>query len=150
MFLGGSLWEIKVNDVIQNRLLCLWFNSTLFLFQVLTERKETRGGWIWLDNYVLGEFMMPNFSRLSKNEVEILLKAFDNYGGTSMPSLLKQLRENHPARNEIDRAFLQLLGMNVKEIDPFLSELYRVIAREINTLREVMAEGRPQQEDDLK
>jgi hypothetical protein len=94
--------------------------------------------------------MMPNFSRLSKNEVEILLKAFDNYGGTSMPSLLKQLRENHPARNEIDRAFLQLLGMNVKEIDPFLSELYRVIAREINTLREVMAEGRPQQEDDLK
>jgi hypothetical protein len=63
---------------------------------------------------------------------------------------LKQLRENHPARNEIDRAFLQLLGMNVKEIDPFLSELYRVIAREINTLREVMAEGRPQQEDDLK
>lgn len=150
MFFGGSLWEIKVNDATQNRLLCLWFNSTLFLFQVLTERKETRGGWIWLDNYVLGEFMMPNFSRLSKNEVEILLKAFDNYGGTSMPSLLKQLRENHPARNEIDRAFLQLLGMNVKEIDPFLSELYRVIAREINTLREVMAEGRPQQEDDLK
>jgi len=150
MFFGGSLWEVKVNDDTQSRLLCLWFNSTLFLFQVLTERKETRGGWLWLDNYVLNEFMMPDFSRLPKKELEILLNVFDDHGKTSMPNLLRQLQEKHPAKNEIDRAFLELLGMNVKEIGPFLSELYDIVAREISTLREVMAEGRTQQEEDQK
>jgi len=146
MFFGGSLWDIEIEDDTQNKLLCLWFNSTLSLFEVLTERKETRGGWIWLDNYVLSEFTIPNFARLSKHEVEGLLKVFNEYAKTSMPSLLEQLKGNNPVRGEIDRAFLRLLGMPANEIDGFLSKLNAVVAREINTLKEVMAEGRPQEE----
>jgi type I restriction-modification system DNA methylase subunit len=149
MFFGGSLWDIEIKDDAQNKLLCLWFNSTLSLFQVLTERKETRGGWIWLDNYVLSEFTIPNFARLSKHEVERLLKVFDKYGKTSMPNLLEQLQKNNNVRGEIDRAFLQLLGMSAKEVAGFLGNLYTVVAREISTLKEVMAEGRPQREEDL-
>jgi len=142
MFFGGSLWDIEIRDDLQNKLLCLWFNSTLSLFEVLTERKETRGGWIWLDNYVLSEFTIPDFTRLSRNEVEGLLNVFDKYGKTSVPSLLEQLQENHHVRDEIDRAFLYLLGMPEKEMDGFLNRLYTVAAREINILKRVMAEGR--------
>lgn len=148
MFFGGSLWDIKIKDDVQNKLLCLWFNSTLSLFQVLTDRKETRGGWIWLDNYVLSEFTIPNFAKLSKNEVERLLKIFDKYGKTAMPNLLEQLQESNAVRGEIDRAFLQLLGMGANEIDGYLSKLYAVVAREIGTLKEVMAEGRTQHGED--
>ena len=149
MFFGGSLWNIKIKDDVQNKLLCLWFNSTLSLFQVLTERKETRGGWIWLDNYVLSEFTVPSFAKLSNQDVDRLLETFDKYGKASMPSLLEQLQENNDVRRKIDRTFLQLLGMPTKEIDAFLDILYTVLAREIGTLKEVMAEGRPQQEEDL-
>jgi hypothetical protein len=38
------------------------------------------------------------------------------------------------------------LDMPVNEIDGFLSKLNVVVAGEISTLKEVMAEGRPQQE----
>lgn len=149
MFFGGSLWNVEIKDDIQNKLLCLWFNSTLNLFQVLIERKETRGGWIWLDGYVLREFTIPDFTKLSRQEGDELLETFDKYGKISMPNLLEQLQTKNNVRKEIDRIFLQLLGMPKEEIDDFLDVLYVVLTREIRTLKEVMAEGRPLEEEDI-
>ncbi len=148
MFFGGSLWNIELKDITQNKLLCLWFNSTLNLFQVLIERKETRGGWIWLDNYVLTEFAMPDLTALPKNECEKLLNIFESLGETDMPSILTQLQEKNLNRMRIDKAFLHILGMPEKETAAFLNELYNVITQEISMLREVMAEGNPHREAD--
>jgi type I restriction-modification system DNA methylase subunit len=147
MFSGGSLWTVELKDDTQNKLLCLWFNSTLNLFQVLTERKETRGGWIWLDDYVLREFSMPNLTKLSKEEESTLLQTFSLYGKTEMPSLLEQLETKSITRREIDREFLLLFGMPDAQVDTFLDRLYSILTQEIAVLKEVMTEGREPEEE---
>lgn len=141
MFLGGSFWSVEIEDDVQSRLLCLWFNSTLNLFQVLIERKETRGGWIWLDSYVLKDFTLPDFTKLSERDVGEMLEVFNKLGKNPKPSLSEQLETKNEMRREIDRIFLQLLGMPKKGIDGFLNKLYEVLSREIRTLKDVMAEG---------
>jgi hypothetical protein len=142
MFIGGSFWNLVIKEEVQNKLFCLWFNSTINLFQVLTERKEQRGGWIWLDDYVMREFTMPNLTKLSDEEVDMLLAVFQKYGKTPLPNLLEQLEKRDFVRREIDRAFLRLLGMPEKEISVFLERLYDILAREIGMLKTVMAEGK--------
>lgn len=146
MFFGGSLWEADIEDDAQNRLLCLWFNSTLNLLQVLTERKETRGGWMWLDDYILRDFVMPDLANLTQKEISTLLEAFSRCGKKSLPSILEQLNTKNAARRDIDRCFLLMLGMPEEEMDTFLDRLYSVLAREISKLRDMMFEGREPEE----
>ncbi len=122
MFFGGSFWNVEIQDDTQNKLLCLWFNSTLNLFQVLTERKETRGGWIWLDDYVLREFNLLDLTKLTKDEIDTLLQTFSRYGKTEMPNLLTQLETKNSTRREIDRTLARARDMTqlVKERGIFL------------------------------
>ena len=140
MFFGGSFWMIKVSDEAQAKLLTLWLNSTLNLFQLFVERKETEGGWMWIDGYVIREFAMLDFSKLSEQEISALLMVFKKLGKISVPSLREQIEKGDGVRREVDKALLRLLRMPEEEIIGFLDRLYSILAREFGKLRKVMSD----------
>jgi len=140
MFFGGSFWMIEIDDDVQAKMLTLWLNSTLNLFQLFIERKETEGSWIWLDNYIMREFMMLDFSKLSKQEEMELLAVFEKHGKTAMPSLLEQIETKNTIRMEVDKILLRLLGMTEDEINSFLDRLYSILGRELNKLSGVASD----------
>jgi len=121
-------------------LLTLWLNSTLNLFQLFIERKETEGGWIWLDNYIMREFMMLDFFKLSEQETNTLLAVFEKLGKVSVPSLLEQIETRNSARMEIDRTLLRLLRLPEEEIDGFLDRLYSILAKEFRKLKRIISD----------
>jgi len=137
---GGS-WVLHATKE-ESKLLVMWFNSAMNLFQILTQRKETRGGWMELDLYVLEELYILDSRMLTQEERESLFKTFDKVAKSPLPSIHEQLRNKHPARKELDTALLRIIGMPEDEIETFLVSLYEQLDRELTKLKEVMAEGR--------
>jgi len=136
----GVAWAIKLSKE-DSKILCLWFNSTLNLLQMLLERKETRGAFLQIDKYVLEELKVPNIKDLSKEEKMLLLNVFENVRREDFPSILDQLRTKHPARKLIDETWLRIFGYS-DDIDITLDELYNSVATEIELLKKLMKEAR--------
>jgi hypothetical protein len=146
LFFGGSFWRVDVDDDVQAKLLTVWLNSTLNLFQFLVERKETEGGWLWFDDYVLKEFLMPDLKNLSDSDKNGIITLLQKHGKTPLPSILSQLQTKHPIRKEIDETFMKILGMPESQIESFLERLYGTLAFEFVKLQEVMGGGRESEE----
>jgi hypothetical protein len=146
LFFGGSFWRVDIKDDSQAKLLTVWLNSTLNLFQLLVERKETEGGWLWFDDYVLKEFLMPNLKSLSDNDKNTIIALLQKHGKTPLPSILLQLQNKHPIRKEVDKVFLRILGMPESQIDDFVKRLYETLTVEFVKLKEVMGSGREPKE----
>ncbi len=138
----GIAWAIKFPEKYKDlvKLLALWFNSTLFLLQLLINRKETRGAFIQLDKYVLEEMMVPDPERIDPGIKKYLLYVFMQYAKMPLPSLLEQLKMKHPVRVAIDLAWLKTYG--VENPEHILSNLYETVTKEIEALKRLMAEGR--------
>jgi hypothetical protein len=145
-FFGGSFWRVDIKDESQAKLLTVWLNSTLNLFQFLVERKETEGGWLWFDDYVLKEFLMPNLKSLSDGDKNTITALFQKHGKAPLPSILSQLQSRNPARKEIDKVFLKILGMPESQTDDFVERLYETLTVEFVKLQEVMGVGRQLEE----
>lgn len=139
----GLAWSVKANHE-QAKILSLWFNSTLNVLQALLNRKETRGAFLQVDEYVLEKFYVPDLNKLSKNELKSLLNTFESVKNVEFSSILDQLKHGHPARKLIDRAWLEILGYRGDK-EKLLDELYSSLADEIELLKKMMAEGAQQQ-----
>ncbi len=135
----GVAWSLKCGDE-DSRILALWFNSSLHLLQLLLNRKETRGAFLQLDEYVLKSLLIPNLTTLTKEDRENLLKVFDNLRGVVFPSLTQQLEGRFFARRKIDEMFLEVLGY-AGDTDYILDTLYESLAGEIELLKKMMKEG---------
>jgi hypothetical protein len=135
----GVAWSVKVSDG-EAKVLSLWFNSTLNILQALLNRKETRGAFLQVDEYVLEEFYVPNTKKLSKDELKSLLETFASVKSVEFSSILDQLEHKHPARKLIDRTWLEVLGYK-GDIDKLLDRLYGSLANEIELLKRMMGEG---------
>lgn len=140
---AGALWGINIPNRDEAKVLCLWFNSSLNLFQMLIDRKETRGGYMQIDDYVMREFIVPDFEKLSNAEMKMLLNLFQKIRHEEFPSIHEQLRNKHPIRKELDMTILKIIGMPEDYIESFLVSLYKELDKELVKLKEVMAEGRP-------
>jgi hypothetical protein len=144
--------------------LCAWFNSTIGFIQILTERMETRGGWMQLHKYIMNELLVPNFSEAQRKNI---LDFFQTISSASFPSLVEQfalltpsksisrslkkrlskafgrnlvkrLGKGFALRETLDRTILQALGWKESDIDTELEWIYPSMLREILILREIM------------
>jgi hypothetical protein len=127
--------DISENDA---KLLVLWFNSTLNVLQVFLDRIETRGAFISLSKYSLLDMHVLNPVRLSQEHRDAVLRLYDKMKATDFPSLLKQLKDKFPARVEIDKLMLKVLGFDDNEADRLLDCLYPALANEIEQLKTLM------------
>lgn len=135
----GVAWSAKVDDDAA-KVLCLWFNSTLSILQLLLERKETRGAFLQLDEYVLEGLKVPDITSVNPHARRLLLDSFEKVRNVPLPSILEQLKTGHEARRAIDLAWLGVLGYK-GDREKLLARLYASLSEEVELLRRLMAEG---------
>jgi len=132
-------WCIKGPQNNEAKTLCLWMNSTINLLQLFISRKETRGAWMQIDDYVLSDLKMPNYHTLNKRQRKDLIRLFSQVSYIQFPSILDQLINKHPARKAIDKIWLGILNYR-GDVDALLDRLYNSLAYEITLLKRMMAE----------
>jgi hypothetical protein len=135
---GVDMWNIKGLPHDDAIILTLWFNSTPNLASLLVYRTETRGAWMKLHEYTLRESLILKPSTLSAEEKNLLLDLFGKVKNVPFPCILEQLRSRFPARVEIDKAILKILGFNNDETNQLLDYLYPALAKEIEQLKTLM------------
>ena len=135
------LWAIQGLDEFESKILALWFNSTINIAQILSQRAETRGAFMGLDQYILHQFLVLNPEKLAKKQKEHLLKIFDQYAEQALPSIIEQLKNKNPIRYAIDLALLQALEIEGNH-EKMLDSAYASISKTIETLATIMKEGR--------
>ena len=93
-----------------------------------------------LDQYILQEFLVLNPSKMKPQHRDKLLRVFDQYAKTELPSIIEQLKTKNPVRRAIDLAVLQALEIKGNH-EELLDSAYTSISRTIETLATLMKEG---------
>lgn len=132
----GMAWIASVKDDDVAKILCVWFNSSIHLAQILSRRVED----VWIDvhKYILSDFMVPDIKSLSSREKKRLLNLFEKFRKKQFPSLVDQYRMEKNLKEEIDRVLLEIMGFANEEIDKILRQLYSVLKTELQKLLEIM------------
>ncbi|MFX1519962.1 MAG: hypothetical protein ACFFCD_08575 [Promethearchaeota archaeon] len=128
--LGNMFFAINLKNESNNKLkaLCLWLNTTWGILSVLSNRQETEGAWTSL---VMGHWRtLPvlNIDELSDERLKKLAEVFDNFKNADLGRIPQQYnveKGSHKLRLELDKTFLDALGIDVKEED--LTSLYQEI-----------------------
>jgi len=82
--------------------------------------------------------MMLNIKALTNVERRNLLNLFVTLKKQEFPSVLTQLKNKFPARVEMDKAILRVVGFKEDEIESILDYLYPALANEIEKLKILM------------
>jgi len=135
---GAHMWSIKGMKGEYAKLFTLWLNSSLNLLSLLVYRTETRGAWMVIHSYAIGEYLVLNPEKLTRNERETLLSLYARLQNFSLPSILEQLKSRFPARVDVDRAILKILGFSEDEANQLLDYLYPALTNEIQQLKTLM------------
>jgi len=125
-----NLWTIKTNNHKEAKILTLWFNSTLFLMELIfSKRKETRGSFSQVDKYKILKFHVPDFKKIKKDQRNSLLDLFDEIKDLVFPSFLKQISSNNVVRLRIDTEFLKAFGFQETYIEKVIPKLYQTLVK---------------------
>ncbi len=105
------------------RLLSLWFNSTLGILSLIAARVDTRGAWVELKKPILEDIAVLDPRELGRRKREQLCRAYDEVSRSQiqpLPSI-----DTDPVHSRIDAAFATTLG-----IGDDLARLRDMLARE--------------------
>lgn len=130
-----SFWSIQADTLEKARILCLWWNSTLHLAQLIEGRAETGGAWVcWLKNDLL-QMKVVNPDVLSPKAKKDLLSIYEAWKDRAFPSLLDQLKTRFEGRLAIDSALAKVLDVSLEELG--LPDLYDTLATRIESMDEI-------------
>lgn len=136
-FLSANCWGIRNLEGDDGKIMCLWFNSTLFLMEILSKHSPTEGSWGQLDERYILMMNCLNPKNISSEERQTLLNLFNEMQTKSFPSLFRQLSAPFDLRNKIDTAFLAIIG--IKENQQNILEKMRKSAFErIKSMKDTM------------
>ena len=117
----------------------MWFNSSLFVLEILSKRTQTRGSWGQIDKNFLFQMNSIDPSRMTPADKNKLLKVFRHLGSDSS-SLVKQFQSSTANRVEIDTAFLEVLGVPEEPRPRLVQEIHEAIYNKLTSLKETMEE----------
>jgi hypothetical protein len=137
-FLSADSWGIRNLSSEDSRILTLWFNSTLFLAEILSKRTQTRGSWGRIDEHYVFEMSCIDPSKIDSRERQTLLDLFKDVSNARFPSLIEQLRSEFEPRKKIDLAFLKILGFDEEANRKLLKGLYEATYDRIRSMKETM------------
>lgn len=112
----------KFNQEINEKVLVIWFNSTLNLLLLLAHRQETRGAWVQFKKPILAALPVIDLSSLSESQLARLAALYDEVA--DQPLLAFPEMDKDPVRARIDGAVAEALGL------PDFSILRELLARE--------------------
>jgi len=138
LFLSADSWGMRNLSPEDSKILVLWFNSTLFLAEILSKRTQTRGSWRRIDEHYVFEMSCIDPSKISSIERQVLLSLFEEVSDDRFPSLIEQLRSGFEPRKKIDMAFLKILGFDEDAQRELLRGLYEATYSRIRSMKETM------------
>jgi hypothetical protein len=138
-FTGHGGWGFRNVSDKESKLLCLWFNSSLFFMQLLEQRTQTRGTWWRLDKHRFARTLIPDLTVLKQTERKQLLKVFDELRTAQFPPLLEQFKSSFEGRKRLDTAWLTLLGIDASRLPRVLKSLHGYVYDTLNSLLQAMS-----------
>lgn len=134
-----NLWTINVKDLDYAKILTLWFNSTLFLIELIfSKRKETRGSFSQVDKYKISNFHVPDLNKFKNEQRKNLLDLFDEIKDKTFPSFMTQLSSKNEFRLRIDSEFLKAFGFQENHIEKVIPNLYLTLEKKCEEFLMVM------------
>ena len=138
-FLSANTWGIRRLSEEDAKLMTLWFNSSLFVLEILSKRTQTRGSWGQIDKNFLFQMKSLDPSQMTAPQQKKLLEIFRRLKSDSS-SLITQFQSSTPNRVEIDTAFLELLGVPQESIPKLIQDLHEAIYIKLTSFKETMEE----------
>lgn len=138
-FLSANTWGIRRLSEDDARIMTMWFNSSLFMLEILSKRTQTRGSWGQIDKNFLFQMNSMDPSRMSSAEKNKLLKVFQRLR-PDPASLVKQFQSSTANRVEIDTAFLEILRVPEESRPRLVQEIHEAVYNKLTSLKETMEE----------
>jgi hypothetical protein len=91
------------------RFLCLWFNSTVFLLHLMDKLTITEGPWVRMEGYIVNPSLVPDFRKFTDREWRLVDQLYEDIKDARLPSLVEQLNE-HPIRKKLDSGILAIFN----------------------------------------
>jgi hypothetical protein len=125
--LGIPWWPVKIQSNKMNpedlsKLMVLWFNSTLGIVSLLSQRLVTSGSWVKFLKPSIESSKVPDFERLSPEKIKAALSTFNDVSESGLMPISDIMRD--PTRRKIDDAICTLLDL------PPLTVLRELLVRE--------------------
>lgn len=130
----GLHWSVLL-DSQASQAMCLWFNSSFYLIELLLLHTETRGSYLLISEEQLKKLHIP---RLGRCDITSLLEAFNKIRHDEFPPLAEQFDAPPLARWLIDQAVLRFIGYQDREIEALLREIYHCMAKEMKSFSDLM------------
>jgi hypothetical protein len=139
----GLHWALILDSQI-SKALCVWFNSTFYCLELLLQHTETRGSYMLITEEQVKQLHVPDLNEAKTNN---LLAAFERVRDVEFPPLFEQFENPLEARKIIDRAVLRTIGYSDKESEKILPELYKAMATELRSWKELMHQSSAKEEE---
>ncbi len=112
--LSNTWWPVStyadgVGEIVLDKILALWFNSSLGLLTIIAARVDTRGAWVDLKKPILEELLVLDPRALSQSARRSLCDSFDSFHNLELRSLPHIADDDVRAR--IDAAVAHALGV---------------------------------------
>jgi type I restriction-modification system DNA methylase subunit len=114
-----------IRNATQEKLLCMWFNSSPFVASYLGRARITRGTYMDLEEYALDRCPVPDLSKLTQTDCDSIEELWQKISRTQVPSLVEQLRDGNAFRRELDEGMLRILGISDQQERERLSNIFQ-------------------------
>lgn len=142
-FLAGAYgYNVRgFKNEMEERLFVLWMNSTLALLQLLAKSTITRGSWVKLEEFTTEQVVLPNTSKLTKDQRIKIEEIWKDFSKASFSSLVEQLSSSNETRLRLDSTLLELLGVPRMQASQTAQELEKGVFGAIQMLKATMKKG---------
>ncbi|MEM3714716.1 MAG: N-6 DNA methylase [Nitrososphaeria archaeon] len=137
---GIDMWNIALADSDEMKILCLWFNSSLTLLQLLSLGITAEGSWAKINEDVLSKLLIIDINKIDNGDKKVLLNLFEKLKAKKFESLLKQFTDLDEDRMLLDKTFLKILGFKNNEIDDYLKKVYEIVGSDLKILAQAESE----------
>lgn len=135
---GIDMWNIELADSDEMKILCLWFNSSLTLLQLLSLGITAEGSWAKInEDDILSKLLIIDINKIDNKDKMVLLNLFEKLKDKKFKSLLDQFTEIDSDRRNLDETFLKILGFKNTEMDIYLKKVYEILGSDLKILAQV-------------
>ena len=120
---------------VEQKLFCLWLNSTFALLLLLEKATITGGPWVRLEQFLFGQIPVPDWRTMSREKLDEVERIYESFGTKEFPDLLDQLHTPDSVRSQLDQALLSLLGLSPDKIANQAESLRKGVFAAIALLR---------------
>jgi hypothetical protein len=134
---------------LEEKLFCLWLNSSFALLSLLEKATITRGTWLRLEQFLLRQISIPDCEKLSPEQREEVEKMYNLFSREEWPPLVEQMKASDGPRARLDEALLSLLGFPSADSTRIGHAVRGGILRAIGILQKTMEHKMPENKQGL-